>query len=70
MRILSRYVLREFMVPFLYCLIGFLAIYMLFDTIESAGKIMEVSPPLDEDHRTSALAASALFWFFRGLSER
>ena len=33
------------MVPFLYCLIGFLAIYMLFDTIESAGKIMEVSPP-------------------------
>ena len=32
--------------------------------------IMEVSPPLDEDHRTSALAASALFWFFRGLSER
>jgi formimidoylglutamase len=32
--------------------------------------IMEVSPPLDEGHRTSALAASALFWFFRGLSER
>lgn len=32
--------------------------------------IMEVSPPLDEDHRTAALAASALFWFFRGLSER
>lgn len=32
--------------------------------------IMEVSPPLDEDHRTAALAASAIFSFFRGLSER
>ena len=32
--------------------------------------IMEVSPPLDEDHRTAALAASAVFWFLRGLSER
>ena len=32
--------------------------------------IMEVSPPLDEDHRTAALAASALFSFFRGLCER
>ena len=32
--------------------------------------IMEVSPPLDEDHRTAALAASAIFGFLRGLSER
>lgn len=32
--------------------------------------IMEVSPPLDEDHRTAALAASSIFWFLRGLSER
>ena len=32
--------------------------------------IMEVSPPLDEDHRTAALAASALVSFFRGLCER
>ena len=32
--------------------------------------IMEVSPPLDEDHRTAALAASALFSFFRGLCAR
>ncbi|MDD4160337.1 MAG: formimidoylglutamase [Synergistaceae bacterium] len=32
--------------------------------------IMEVSPPLDEDHRTASLAASAIFWFLRGLSER
>lgn len=32
--------------------------------------IMEVSPPLDEDHRTAALAASSIFWFLRGVSER
>lgn len=32
--------------------------------------IMEVSPPLDEDHRTAALAASAIFSFIRGLCER
>ncbi len=32
--------------------------------------IMEVSPPLDEDHRTAALAASAMFSFLRGFSER
>ncbi len=32
--------------------------------------IMEVSPPLDDDHRTAALAASSIFWFFRGLCER
>ena len=32
--------------------------------------IMEVSPPLDSDHRTASLAASSIFWFFRGLCER
>lgn len=32
--------------------------------------IMEVSPPLDEGLRTASLAASALFWFLRGVSER
>lgn len=32
--------------------------------------IMEVSPPLDEDHRTAALAASAIFNFLKGYCER
>ena len=32
--------------------------------------IMEVSPPLDEGYRSAALAASAIFSFFRGLCER
>jgi len=30
MRILTRYVLREFLIPFLYCLTGFISIYVLF----------------------------------------
>ena len=32
--------------------------------------IMEVSPPMDQDHRTAALAASSIFSFLRGFSER
>lgn len=32
--------------------------------------IMETSPPLDVDGRTSALAAAVLFWFLKGLCER
>lgn len=32
--------------------------------------IMEVSPGLDEDHRTAALAASAIFNFLKGVCER
>jgi lipopolysaccharide export LptBFGC system permease protein LptF len=31
MRILTRYVLKEFLVPLFYCLTGFLSIYVLFD---------------------------------------
>lgn len=32
--------------------------------------IMEMSPPLDVDGRSSALAAAVLFWFLKGLCER
>ena len=32
--------------------------------------IMETSPPLDVDGRTSALAAAVLFWFLKGFGER
>lgn len=35
MRILTRYVLREFLIPFFYCLTGFLSIYVLFDLFGS-----------------------------------
>lgn len=45
MRILTRYVLREFLVPFGYCLTGFLGIYLLFELFESFNRIMETKPP-------------------------
>ena len=40
MRILTRYVLKEFLVPFFYCLTGFLSIYVLFDFFSSFSRMM------------------------------
>jgi lipopolysaccharide export LptBFGC system permease protein LptF len=44
MRILTRYVLREFLVPLGYCLGGFMAIYVLFELFNSASRLLEVKP--------------------------
>ncbi len=41
MKILSRYVLREFLVPLFYCLTGFLMIYVLFDLFASFSRMVE-----------------------------
>jgi len=40
MRILTRYVLREFLVPLFYCLTGFVSIYVLFDLFGSFSRMM------------------------------
>ena len=40
MRILTRYVLKEFLVPLFYCLTGFLSIYVLFDLFGSFSRMM------------------------------
>ena len=40
MRILTRYVLKEFLVPFAYCLTGFVSIYVLFDLFGSFSRMM------------------------------
>ena len=40
MRILTRYVLREFLVPLAYCLTGFVSIYVLFDLFGSFSRMM------------------------------
>jgi lipopolysaccharide export LptBFGC system permease protein LptF len=45
MRILTRYVLREFLVPLVYCLVGFLGIYVLFELFDSFNRILEAKPP-------------------------
>ena len=39
MRILTRYVLKEFLVPFFYCMTGFLSIYVLFDLFGSFARM-------------------------------
>lgn len=39
MRILTRYVLREFLLPFCYCLTGFVSIYILFDLFGSFSRM-------------------------------
>ena len=46
MRILSRYILREFLVPLSYCLLGFLGIYVIFELFDSFNRLMEGHPTL------------------------
>jgi len=41
MRLLTRYVLWEFLVPLCYCLTGFIAIYVLFDLFGSFSRMLE-----------------------------
>ena len=45
MKILSRYVFREFLVPLTYCLLGFLSIYVLFELFGSFSRIAEAKLP-------------------------
>ncbi|MGI6496530.1 MAG: LptF/LptG family permease [Kiritimatiellia bacterium] len=45
MRILSRHVLREFLVPVAYCFVGFASIYLLFDFFDKQPKIAAAHPP-------------------------
>ena len=45
MRILFRYVLREFLVPLFYCTAGFVSIYVLFELFNSFSRIAKARPP-------------------------
>ncbi len=44
MKILFRYVFREFCVPLFYCLVGFLSIYLLFELFGSFSRLVEAAP--------------------------
>ncbi len=44
MRILTRYVLKEYCVPLMYCLTGFVSIYLLFELFGSFNRLMEAKP--------------------------
>ena len=48
MRILTRYILREFLIPLFYCLAGFVSIYVLFDLFGSFSRIAESGISLRE----------------------
>ncbi|MBQ7234230.1 MAG: LptF/LptG family permease [Kiritimatiellae bacterium] len=45
MRILTRYVLREYLVPLGYCLSGFISIYVLFELFGSFSRLAEADLP-------------------------
>ena len=42
---LQRYILREYLVPLIYCLMGFIAIYVLFELFGSFSRLMEMKLP-------------------------
>ena len=44
MKILTRYILREFCVPLFYCLTGFISIYLLFELFGSFSQLMAAKP--------------------------
>ena len=46
MKILSRYVLREYLVPLAYCLCGFVSVYVLFELFGSFSRLMSAKLPL------------------------
>ena len=46
MKILSKYVLREFLVPLFYCMAGFIAIYVLFELFGSFSRLADAKMPL------------------------
>lgn len=45
MRILTRYVLKEYTVPLFYCMAGFISIYVLFELFGSFSRLMESDLP-------------------------
>lgn len=45
MNILTRYVLREFLIPLAYCLGGFISIYVLFDLFNSFSRLLDAHLP-------------------------
>ena len=47
MRLIDRYLLRNFLLPFSYCIAGFLAVWLIFDLITNASEFIDNHVPLD-----------------------
>ena len=61
MKILFRYVLKEYLVPLVYCLGGFLSVYVLFELFGSFSRLMEAKLPLLTTVRYFAAYLSPFF---------
>ncbi|MEO6052496.1 MAG: LptF/LptG family permease [Chthoniobacterales bacterium] len=46
MRLLDRYVLMKFFIPFIYCFVGFLSIWLVFDLSDNGPDFIEAHTPL------------------------
>ncbi|HEY3663251.1 MAG TPA: LptF/LptG family permease [Chthoniobacterales bacterium] len=46
MRLLDRYILRNFLQPYVYCILGFLAIWLIFDISDNSSTIFDERAPL------------------------
>jgi lipopolysaccharide export system permease protein len=46
MRLLDRYILRNFLQPFVYCVLGFLSIWLIFDISDNSSTIFDERAPL------------------------
>ena len=46
MRLLDRYVLRNFLQPYFYCIVGFLAIWLIFDISDNSSIVFDERAPL------------------------
>jgi len=63
MRILTRYVFREFLVPLMYCMVGFVSIYVLFELFGSFSRITDAKLPLGTTVRYFAGYLSPFFHY-------
>lgn len=46
MRLLDRYILRNFLQPYVYCILGFLSIWLIFDISDNSSTIFDERAPL------------------------
>ena len=46
MRLLDRYIVRNFLQPYLYCILGFLSIWLIFDISDNSAQIFDARTPL------------------------
>ena len=46
MRLLDRYIIRNFLQPYVYCILGFLSIWLIFDISDNSSTIFDERAPL------------------------